>query len=40
MSTSAERAELPTAAERGRLRFVTAASLFDGHDAAIKPSNP
>jgi methylmalonyl-CoA mutase len=35
MSTFAERAELPTPEERGRLRFVTAASLFDGHDAAI-----
>jgi isobutyryl-CoA mutase len=38
MSTAAERAEraeLPTAEARGPLRFVTAASLFDGHDAAI-----
>ncbi|HUO96020.1 MAG TPA: cobalamin-dependent protein, partial [Steroidobacteraceae bacterium] len=35
MSSPAERAELPTAESRGRLRFVTAASLFDGHDAAI-----
>jgi isobutyryl-CoA mutase len=35
MSTTAERAELPTPQERGQLRFVSAASLFDGHDAAI-----
>ena len=35
MSSSAERAELPTPEARGPLRFVTAASLFDGHDAAI-----
>jgi len=35
MSTPVPRAPLPTAEERGPLRFVTAASLFDGHDAAI-----
>ena len=35
MNTVPERADLPTDAERGPLRFVTAASLFDGHDAAI-----
>jgi methylmalonyl-CoA mutase len=35
MSTTAERIELPTPDEQRRLRFVSAASLFDGHDAAI-----
>ncbi|MBS0395055.1 MAG: cobalamin-dependent protein, partial [Proteobacteria bacterium] len=35
MSTSAERAQPRTIEDRGPLRFVTAASLFDGHDAAI-----
>ncbi|MBS0376416.1 MAG: cobalamin-dependent protein [Proteobacteria bacterium] len=35
MSSPAERARASAAAERGPLRFVTAASLFDGHDAAI-----
>ena len=35
MSSTAERIEKATAAARGPLRFVSAASLFDGHDAAI-----
>jgi methylmalonyl-CoA mutase len=35
MSSTAERIEKAAAAARGPLRFVSAASLFDGHDAAI-----
>ena len=35
MSSPAERIDKLAAAERGPLRFVSAASLFDGHDAAI-----
>ena len=35
MSSPAERIDKAAAAARGPLRFVTAASLFDGHDAAI-----
>src|SRR5882724_3756992 len=35
MSTSAKKVEAGLAAEKSPLRFVTAASLFDGHDAAI-----
>ncbi len=35
MSSPAERIDKATAAARGPLRFVSAASLFDGHDAAI-----
>ncbi len=35
MNSTAERIEKAAAAARGPLRFVSAASLFDGHDAAI-----
>ncbi|HTL50545.1 MAG TPA: methylmalonyl-CoA mutase family protein, partial [Steroidobacteraceae bacterium] len=35
MSSPAERIDKAAAAARGPLRFVSAASLFDGHDAAI-----
>ena len=35
MSSPAERIDKAAAADRGPLRFVSAASLFDGHDAAI-----
>ncbi len=35
MSSPAERIDKATAPARGPLRFVSAASLFDGHDAAI-----
>src|SRR5271168_85649 len=35
MSSSADAADFPVTEPRGRLRFVSAASLFDGHDAAI-----
>jgi len=35
MSSTAERIEKAAAVARGPLRFVSAASLFDGHDAAI-----
>jgi methylmalonyl-CoA mutase len=35
MSIPAERLPKDDAAERGPLRFISAASLFDGHDAAI-----
>ncbi len=35
MSTTAQRAAPPASAEQHPLRFVSAASLFDGHDAAI-----
>src|SRR5215813_9810500 len=35
MSTQAEHVVAEPAAETSPLRFVTAASLFDGHDAAI-----
>ncbi len=35
MSSPAERIDKATADARGPLRFVSAASLFDGHDAAI-----
>src|ERR1700744_4866237 len=35
MSTSAKKLEAGLATETTPLRFVTAASLFDGHDAAI-----
>jgi methylmalonyl-CoA mutase len=35
MSSPAERIDKLAAAKRGPLRFVSAASLFDGHDAAI-----
>src|SRR5262245_23424786 len=35
MSSPAERIEKAAATARGPLRFVSAASLFDGHDAAI-----
>jgi methylmalonyl-CoA mutase len=35
MSSPAERVENAAVAARGPLRFVSAASLFDGHDAAI-----
>src|SRR5690349_17455906 len=35
MSTSVKKVEAGLATEKSPLRFVTAASLFDGHDAAI-----
>jgi methylmalonyl-CoA mutase len=35
MSSSATAVEIPNAEPQHRLRFVSAASLFDGHDAAI-----
>ena len=35
MSSPAERIDKAADAARGPLRFVSAASLFDGHDAAI-----
>src|SRR4026207_590106 len=35
MSSPAKRIDKAAAAARGPLRFVSAASLFDGHDAAI-----
>src|SRR6187431_1837989 len=35
MSSPAERIDKAAATDRAPLRFVSAASLFDGHDAAI-----
>src|SRR5215510_8030410 len=35
MSSPAERIDKAAASSKGPLRFVSAASLFDGHDAAI-----